>query len=115
VLPALKNAPDKRRSGCECSAASISSVSAAAFANVIEKKNAAVRFRVAMNQCTDIAILGKKYPSFANSLRQQRFVARVDWSFCGISHVMTYSPQREHRLCYDIGIGEKAHAIQRRW
>ena len=51
-----------------------------------------MRSRIAMNQGANITVFGKKYPPFADSLRQQNFIAGIDRTFGHIDHVMTRSP-----------------------
>lgn len=61
------------------------------ISHIIEKEHATMRSRIAMNQGANITVFGKKYPLFADSLRQQNFIAGIDRTFGHIDHVMTRS------------------------
>ncbi len=87
----------------------------AGVTRIVEKENAAVRLPIAMDQGADVVVLRHKYPPFAGSFGKQSRVAWVSRSFACIGNVVTGGSHRAHSLRDDVGIGEEAHAIRRRW
>lgn len=45
---------------------------------IVDEQHAAVRLLIAMNQSTNVMILGEEYPVGGGSFGEQRVVARVD-------------------------------------
>ena len=84
------------------------------IAQVVHQQHAAVRARIAVDQSANVMVLGEKDPIFPDGLRQQGLVTGIRCTLGGMDDIVAALAQGTDGLCHDVGIGEDAHAIQRR-
>ena len=82
---------------------------------IVDEEYTAVRKRVAMDQCADVAVFRDEDALLCSSFCQQGCVTGIGLPLAHEDHIVASGTQRAHGLCHDVGVRKDTHAIRRRW
>ena len=80
---------------------------------IVQKKHAAVRQPIAVDQSADVAILADENTRLVVSLVQQSGVSWVHFPLRYIDHIVTGLAQRSNRRGDDVRVSQDAHLLGR--